>query len=287
MSAKAHTIENLSAFNSDQTAAPRILIDAHVHIYDCFDVEKLLAAAWRNFHSSAGGSTNFTGILLLTETLKHDWFSRISAQISEQTNHQLAIGEWMVLPTAEAGSLKAVDSQGKQLFIIAGRQIITAEKLEVLALITDQIPVDGLSLVDTIQAVQAAGGIPVLPWAVGKWIGERGKLVEQWLKNNPDSPVFLGDNSGRPQFWSRPSYFQIAEQQRQKVLPGTDPLPLATEATRPGSFGLSMKGSIDPQTPGKALKSMLLDPQASWQAYGKLETSWRFLRNQAAIRTKR
>ena len=30
-----------------------LLVDAHVHIYDCFDVDKLLDAALRNFNRAA------------------------------------------------------------------------------------------------------------------------------------------------------------------------------------------------------------------------------------------
>jgi hypothetical protein len=50
-----------------------ILIDAHVHIYDCFDLEKFFDSAYANFKSAAeqlGHTNDFTGILLLAETSK-------------------------------------------------------------------------------------------------------------------------------------------------------------------------------------------------------------------------
>ena len=266
---------------------PITLVDTHVHIYDCFNIYKFLDSAWNNFSNYANHSKspeNFTGILLLTENSTQNWFTSLSAKIEEKSNSELSSTNWNFSPTAETYSLCASNSQGQKLYLIAGRQIITAENLEVLALITDRQLTDGLSLEATIEAIQNVGGIAVLPWGVGKWLGKRGKLIAHLLQTNHLSPVFLGDNSGRPQFWLRPSYFQAAEQKGWRILPGTDPLPLASEASRPGSFGLTLPGTIDSQEPGKQLKSMLLNPEVSWQTYGALETPWRFIRNQAALR---
>ncbi|MGB7439423.1 MAG: hypothetical protein WA919_00010, partial [Coleofasciculaceae cyanobacterium] len=173
---------------------------------------------------------------------------------------------------------------GQGIFIIAGRQVITKEKLEVLALITDKFVEDGLSLETTIQSVISAGGIPVIPWGVGKWIGRRGKLLSKLLTENNFPTLFLGDNSGRPIFWLQPIYFQQAKKQGLRVLPGTDPLPLASEASRPGSFGFTIQGSLSREEPGKQLKQMLLDSTVSINNYGYLETPWRFVSNQLGIR---
>lgn len=264
-----------------------ILIDAHVHIYDCFDIEKLLDSAWNSFHNHALQHTlqgDFTGLLLLTETSEHNWFAELSAKIALQTARQMSLGKWKFVPTAEDFSLFASGPHGQKIFLIAGRQIVTAEKLEVLALITHRTFTDGLSLEATIHVIQAAGGIVVLPWAVGKWLGKRGKLIHQMIRDNHESPIFLGDNSGRPQFWRPPSQFKTIEQQGRPVLRGTDPLPLSSETTRPGNFGLALAAKINVKEPGKHLKALLLDPEAIWQPYGTLETFWRFLKNQLAIR---
>ncbi len=257
-----------------------ILIDAHVHIYDCFDIDTFLDAAWHNFRNQAGEHADFTGLLLLTESGHDHWFQTLSAQIGE---NDLAQG-WSFYPTAESYSLRATDAQGRTLYLVAGRQVITTEKLEVLALICDLTFPDGLAATSTIAAIQNAGGIAVLPWGVGKWIGKRGQLVTHLLQQSDLSPLFLGDNSGRPRFWGRPGYFAQAEQQGLPILPGTDPLPLSSEVSRPGSFGLMVMGKLDTNKPGSDIKAKLLAPSVNCQPYGGLESPLPFVRNQIALR---
>lgn len=256
-----------------------VLIDSHVHIYTCFDIDTFLASAWHNFRDQAarvGSEDRFTGVLLLTESKQHDWFQTLAARSGESVSSC-----WRFFTTAEPYSLKAVDDLGRTLYLIAGRQVVTAEKLEVLALICDRTFPDGLSTEATIADIQAAGGIAVLPWGVGKWVGKRGQLIAQLLQQQRPFPLFLGDNSGRPQFWKQPPYFS---QSQQPVLPGTDPLPLAAEVQRPGKFGLMLVGEFDDKTPGSALKAHLLNPSGGLQPYGHLENPWTFVRNQAALR---
>ncbi|MEM9907111.1 MAG: hypothetical protein AAF921_19010, partial [Cyanobacteria bacterium P01_D01_bin.44] len=262
-------------------------MDTHVHIYDCFNLDAFLESAWHNFHRHASkydAGPDFTGVLLLTETRHENWFT--SLLHPAQRGGAALSTRWSFQRTSETGAVCASNSQGQRLYLMAGRQVITAEKLEVLALISDQTFSDGLSTEATIQSIQAGGGIAVLPWGVGKWLGKRGQLISALLQQNQLSPLFLGDNRGRPQFWLRPRYFEMAQQQGGRILPGTDPLPLASEGSRPGSFGLVCPERLNPEKPGEHLKSMLLNPEVSWQTYGRLEKPWRFVRNQIALRVQ-
>ena len=272
--------DNIKAAAPFLECAQPILIDTHVHIYDCFDIDIFLNSAWQNFRRQAAGQ--FTGVLLLTESGDYHWFETLLSQVGEGASSSYG---WKFYPTDETCSLRATDAQGRTLYLIAGRQIVTAEKLEVLALISDLTFPDGLSATDTIKAIQASGGIAVLPWGVGKWVGKRGQLVTQLLQQPELSPLFLGDNSGRPQFWSRPHYFSWVEQQGTPVLLGTDPLPLSSEVSRPGQFGLILTTELDKNAPGRSIKTSLLTSAASWQPYGSLETPWRFVRNQLALKS--
>ena len=258
-----------------------ILIDAHVHIYDCFNIDTLLASAWQNFStqaSQAGAQDTFTGVLLLTESHQHNWFQTLSDNVGEPLS---PASPWTVFATAEPYSLKAMDNQGRTIYLMAGRQIVTAEKLEVLALICDRTFPNGLATETTIKAIQTAGGIAVLPWGVGKWVGHRGQLVTHLLHQKHLSPLFLGDNSGRPRFWAKPSYFAQAEH---PILLGTDPLPLTAEAHRPGRFGLMLMEKLNENAPGSTLRAHLLNPAVRWQPYGHLENPWQFVRNQTALK---
>ena len=264
-----------------------ILIDAHVHIYDNFDLRTFLDSAFVNFRTEAarlGHGGTFTAILLLTETAKDNWFQRLD----EYTCQGLGVGgrstcQWRFYKTSEACSLCARGADSQILFVIAGRQIVTAEDLEVLALATEKKFEDGAPLEEIIRTVSGSGAIPVVPWGPGKWMGKRGVLLTQLL-NGPEIPgLFLGDNGNRPYFWPNPSHFKLAEKKGIRVLPGTDPLPFALESCRPGSFGFLVNDSVTSEYPARDLKSILANRTTCLQPYGYLEHPWRFFRNQIAM----
>ncbi|NES89848.1 MULTISPECIES: hypothetical protein [Okeania] len=269
--------------NSQVKINQKIIADAHVHIHKCFELDQLLNASLANFHKISRTKTdteNSVFLIFLTEMLGDFEFSKI---LEYAQNHQ-QINNWKLAPTQESISISATNNENQKIFIIAGRQIVTAEKLEVLALISDNEFVDGLPVETTIQNIVSKDSIPVLPWGVGKWIGKRGNILQKLLNSDTLSMICLGDNSGRPNFWSRPSYFQLAEKKGWKVLPGTDPLPLKSEYTKPGSFGFIVEGEFNIVEPGKSMKQILLNPTTSIQPYGSLETPFRFIRNQLALR---
>lgn len=266
------------------TDSQLILADAHVHIYDCFDLDQFLDAAYENFKRSAaqqGHQNKFTAALLLTETSHDHYFNTL--QQAAQGQASPLTQRWQFKQTQEAGALYAYTADQQEMWIIAGRQIITAEDLEVLALASDQTFEDGHPIETVIRDVLAGGGIPVIPWGFGKWLGRRGQIVNRLLDQREFPVLFLGDNSGRPVFWKRPPYFQQAEQQGLLVLPGTDPLPFASEVSRPGQFGFAIPGALNSDTPITSLKQALLAPEAKLKTYGSLENPFRFFRNQLAM----
>jgi hypothetical protein len=266
--------------------APIILVDAHVHLHTCFPIEQVLSAALQNFTqvaARAGNPPPFAACLLLTEMQGEDWFLRHSRTLKNQ-DHSLSFGaEWSLALTDEAFSLVATHTTGTRLYLLAGRQVVTAERLEVLALLTADLFPDDKPLPETVTAIAQAGGIPVLPWGVGKWVGQRGQLVTQLLQTKGLPRIYLGDNSGRPVGWRRPQNFARVEQQGLPVLPGTDPLPLPSQAARVGSFGFALAGHLDQAYPGTALKQHL-QSTPTVQPFGALESPWRFIRNQLALR---
>jgi hypothetical protein len=262
-----------------------ILADSHVHIYSCFNLSSFLESALINFQNSSAVSKSqqdYTGVLFLTESCHENYFSELVKASESQQNSNFLSG-WKIFKTNENCSLYARSSDEKGVYLLAGRQIITAEKLEILALATIENIPEGLPLELTIQEVIDRGGIPVIPWGFGKWFGRRGRLLGNLLKQKEYSMLFLGDNSGRPKFWSRPPLFQKAEQKGIKILPGTDPLPFASEFNRPGKFGFSIIGNLNPTQPAESMKQLLKDTSTSIQPYGPLETPGRFVKNQIAM----
>ena len=267
------------------TGMQLIFVDAHVHFYDCFDINQFLNSALRNFEqlSEKLSIKSFVPILLLTESENQNFF-QVFKQAADNSQPSDRLKNWTFQRTQETLSLAVCNQHQQKIYLIAGRQVVTQENLEVLALITDESFPNDLPLKDTIQNIVDKGGIPVIPWGFGKWIGQRKQVLNRFLEHR--SGLFLGDNSGRPLFWY-PHYFRQAKKKGLRILPGTDPLPLASQVNRPGSFGFTIQGNLGLEEPGLQLKQMLLDPQTTVNPYGTLESPWRFIRNQFALRLNR
>jgi hypothetical protein len=261
-----------------------LLIDAHVHIYDCFDLNKFLNSAYSNFKSAAkrlDSVGNFSGILLLAETSKDDWFNRLYDYADgRQLPDNRTVYHWSFQHTDEHYSLIAKFNDVKKLLLIAGRQILTAENIEVLALCTSDRFDDGLPILYLINKIKEKNGLAVIPWGVGKWFGNRGRMVADVIGDD-SSLIYLGDNGNRPRFWMQPTLFKLAERKGIKVLPGSDPLPFLSESRRAGSYGFIIDLQIDLRRPGRIIKQILRDPDSAIDStFGKLEKSYRFFLTQ-------
>ena len=255
------------------------LVDAHVHIYPSYNVTEFLDNAWENFRKASRAlplSTPITGMLLLSESSGCDWFS-------QQQNTLKNDGQWQFQPLPEEPMTLLASNEEKSLLIVAGRQVITAEGLEVLALLTKQQFDDGQPLTQLLEKINENDGLAVLPWAVGKWLGGRGKRVSELLASQ-DSPFMLGDNGGRPVFWRNVPQFIQANAKGIRILPGSDPLPLTADASRAGSFGFTLSISVSSKTPAQAIHRLLLDSTVALSPYGCLQGPIRFLQNQLSLR---
>ena len=255
-----------------------ILADAHVHFYQGFHLGLFLDQALKNFQLQ--GFRSFAGFLFLTEIKADGWFQNYLRELSGLKGEEKPFGAWSFHSTKEDYSLIAQSSPEEKLFIIAGRQIKSAENLEVLALGTLESFEEGRPVETLIGQINQAGALPVLPWGVGKWFGRRGNLVNKLVDKAEIRPLFLGDSGNRPVFWPRPTLFSKAEEKGMAVLPGSDPLPFPTEINKVGRIGFKIEGVIDQEYPGRDIKKILLDPNKKPQTYGFLETPFRFFRNQ-------
>ncbi|MGB5633167.1 MAG: hypothetical protein WBM44_25400 [Waterburya sp.] len=261
-----------------------IVVDGHVHIHSCFDLEILLDNALSNFQTLHGHNAAFC--LALTESKSQNYFHRLF-QLSQGKESGLNLNFWQIIATDEPCSLYAQKSEARStntegVYLIAGRQVVTLEGLEVLALLTEETFLDGYPIEQTIHDVLESGGIPVIPWGFGKWMGNRGRRLLKLLQSSIPG-LFLADNSGRPIFWPEPVFFQQAKQQGIAILSGTDPFPFKSEVNRPGRAGFSIYGALDPLKPATSLRKLLLYPNSSPELYGDLEAPLQCLRNQIAI----
>jgi hypothetical protein len=240
-----------------------ILIDAHVHLHRPSRAMEELQLAARNF--TAADQHAATAAVMLAERAGYDVFSQLAAK----------------LPAAGPDALW-YETDHVNLLVVAGRQIVTKEGLEILGLgMHSPIP-DDLAAHGVLCRLRNVDALAVLPWGVGKWLGRRGHLVDELIADAPSGQLFLGDNGGRPAWWSVPQFSR-----KIRVLAGSDPLPLPGSAAEIGRFGSRVTGTLDATRPVEHLKQLLRDSHTRISTYGRLAPSLRFFSDQARLRFSR
>lgn len=240
-----------------------VLVDSHVHFHPCYDGARFFAAARRNLAPAA------TGVLMLTECEGHDAFD---------TWQRSPPAGLVPRPTGETISLDFGAAEGRRLIVIAGRQLVTTERLELLALGLPGSAPPRAPLAECVAAVREAGALPVLPWGFGKWTGARARIAAAALEA---LPVLAGDNGGRPEVTPLPRLLR-----GRRVLRGSDPLPLAGQEERVGAFGFGLELELG-ERPGAALLARLDDPEAALEDHGAGVSLAACARAQLALRLRR
>jgi len=238
------------------------LADFHTHLYPDYQLSHGLAVALKNLDQLAKGVpySQTTKLLFLTERYDCNAFS-------ELRDGKLKIHGFEVKACLEECALVLESHLEDPLFIFAGRQIATKERLEVLALVSNKSFTDGEPLQQSFQKVKDSGAIPVLNWAPGKWLGRRGKLISGLIKSEPKS--YLCDTALRPSCWPEPAQYREARKLGNKILGGTDPLPLVGEEIRLGLYGSCFDCDFDPQRPVSSIRTALYDPSLKLDLVGK------------------
>ncbi|MGD9972852.1 MAG: class I SAM-dependent methyltransferase [Desulfatirhabdiaceae bacterium] len=262
-----------------------LLMDGHVHFRPGYDPELFLTAAWNNFRAISidrYGTEKFAGFLLLTEVETEKMFPMWKQAAVDQKR----IGNWKPELTGDPCCLRFENGKFQSLYLVAGEQIVTAEKLEVLSLFCAQHMDDGRTLSETVHAIQKAGGIPVVPWGFGKWLGKRGRILIELIRTAAPDTFFLGETRHRPNILPAPHPFREAVLKQLRILPGSDTLPMISEQTRAGSYGMAFRISEkqDMRHPGKQLKSVLMNAAIPGISFGAPEKLSRFIQNQIELR---
>jgi hypothetical protein len=171
--------------------------------------------------------------------------------------------------------------------IIAGRQVITADRLEVLVLGAADALANGAVLEQVIDDAAMQQALAVLPWGLGKWVGRRGARVAALLSGPRDRRFFVGDNGGRPRCSPTPRLLRQAVSRGIWNLPGSDPLPLPNEARRAGSHGFVVPGPVDFDRPFAQIREFLDHTSAQPSIFGERAALLNFARSQAALRWRK
>ena len=214
------------------------LLDAHVHIYQQHSPMLAVRSAIENLRALAPAGSDPQFGICLTESAGCNAFAELSAQAS-------APGSGLVLLQASARDLKVSLSGVGELFIFAGRQVATSEKLECLAFGTGIDVPNGLTFQQCAQQIRAAGAIPMLPWGLGKWMLKREKIVREIILQNRPTDLLICDSTVRPTLWPMPRLMKLAEQRGYKIVAGSDPFPLPGEEQLIGSYATALELTVD------------------------------------------
>jgi hypothetical protein len=274
----------------DNQRQAALLIDAHVHLHDCFPLDAFFEQAHRNFEEAARdhGWDPALGVLMLTESEGVDWFARLAGLAAGTGfDRDTLLTRWTIEATRDPAALVAT-SGARRLLVVAGRQVVAREGLEVLLLGTRSSVPDGRPIREVLAEGARLDALRVIPWGAGKWLFGRGKLLNELIADaQPGKGFFLGDGAGRPFFWGKPRHFDRAEQRGLKILPGTDPLPFPRQTGRAGSFGFRLDGTVDLSSPIEGIKSALRNPASRLTPFGHPERLAPFVRNQIAMQRRK
>lgn len=233
--------------------------DTHVHLYPSYDLTRAFDSAFKNLgRLAAAGSGRGDGVcfgICLTERRGASLFRQF-----RKGTLRLSGGVYSIESCSEGNAVLVRNRAGERLFVYAGRQIVSQERLEVLALAADLDIPDGGDVREIVRQVSAGGGVPVLPWAPGKWYGRRGAIVREVIDSSVPGRLLVGDTSLRPIGYLEPLLSRYARRKGFKVVAGTDPFPFDGQELLIGRYGISVEGDFDCKRPVAELKRLLAAP---------------------------
>lgn len=223
-----------------------LVADGHVHLYPFYDLPRAVAALESNLgrHGVAGTPAGF-----LAE--RHD------CHLFRALAQRRVAGRGLECRPAGDGALAFGEGADPRLLLFAGRQVVTAERLEVLVLTADLAIGDGLPAADVIRRARDAGAVPVLAWAPGKWFFGRGDVVRRLLDDFAPGELLLGDTTLRPTLWPEPRLMRAGRRRGFGVLAGSDPLPVPGEEVVLGRYATVLEGEFDAADPVPGVRRML------------------------------
>lgn len=258
-----------------------IAIDCHVHVYPGYDLGRFLSAAVDNLaRLNPRDASDMEYGLLLTERSDCHFFRDAGSGLLD-----LPVG-WRIEGAVEDGVLRFYGPASETLWIFCGRQVVTKERLECFAWFLDVNVQEGCRFLDVQQEILDRGGVPVLPWAVGKWLFGRARDVGEILDASTPESLVLCDSALRFIGWPDPRAMKRARDEGFTVVAGTDPLPGSGEESVVGSYGLILTDGFDSTQPVSSLKQAFLGGSATASIAGQrgsAYTVWQRLRSSTSL----
>jgi len=277
---------NRGAGGTSSAPLRAVLADTHVHLYEGFDLDRAFEAAFENLAGLARSlppedrQRDLSLALLLAERSGCHVFERLaSLKPGSLRRHDLG-------GTPEDGVLVVRNRQAQTLHLVAGRQLATRDRIEILALATTRTDLrDGDPAADTLDRLGAAA-LAVLAWAPGKWFGSRGRLVRSLIDSASPERLLIGDTSARPWGWGEPHIMRAARSRGFGVLAGSDPFPLRGQEALIGRYATAFVAPGDPPTSATGWRTLLTDHAARLRRVGRRDGPLGVARRIAMLRLK-
>lgn len=253
-----------------------LIADTHLHLYPCYQFDHAFSLLLDRL---AGENPQAVFAACLAERADCHVYDLLLAG-------EAPLNDFTIEQTDKGQLVLRRNNDGKRLHLLPGRQIVAAERIEVLALCTDALFSDGLPAAELIRSIQEKNGVPVLPWSPGKWLFRRGKVIAALLRDFTPQDLLLGDVSLRPQGWPLPLLMRQGGRLGYATISGSDPLPFSGEEKLFGSYGSRLVSTDQHLTPGELLHRLLAG-RAEIAHFGSRSSAlavFRRLRYNAAVR---
>jgi hypothetical protein len=233
-----------------------VIADTHVHFYPCYDFQQV----WKSCVASS------VQALFLAERSDMHYFRQFH-------NGQHPFGGNVSVETVPGGNaVRFSDRDSHEILVVAGRQIVTKERLEVVALTVDLDMPDGKPVDEVLAAIRNAGGLPLLNWAPGKWLGARGKIVASLIEQAAPGTLFVGDTTLRPAGFPDAVLMRQAVRRGLSILAGSDPLPFVGEERLMGRYGVTFEADWNPEAPVDSLRKSLSSSETKIRRIGRRDS---------------
>lgn len=265
-----------------------VVVDSHVHYYECFHLAHFLGAVHSELCKPAimaKDDDSHHRIMVVLDVANVSCFDMLRRAVLCSPE-----ADWRVQETKEAFSFSMlIPLSGRgvcRVSVVRGYQAATVERLEVLALGTDARLREGVTLEETVRCAMDVGAIPIIPWGMGKWWWVRARMLKDMMQSELGASICLGDTSHRPLGFPQPRAFAVAEARGIPIIPGSDPFPLPSDAGRVGRYGFTVAGVMDSEYPGSSLKALLNARDSDLTTFGTRTNLVGSLRNQIKLRLR-
>ena len=238
----------------------KLIADTHLHIYPFYDVPRALDALLDNLNRHDSTAIK---VGCLTERFDCDVYRQIREDATVLPRERFTVDA-----TDKCLEIRR-SADGASVILLPGQQIITAENLEVLMLNAETRLAEGESAEKTVEQILDAGGIPVVAWGFGKWLGPRGKVVSALVDKYDRHQLAIGDSTMRPGGWPTPGPYRQGAQKGMKLVCGSDPLPFSGEEIRPGSYATAITTTTDETSVSTLFQNLLSNDSIQCQPAGK------------------